>query len=352
VPPLVLEHAVRFVVADAAGNRAEAVVGPKPVEPPLRLASFTEGKTYPARGAEKVRWTLHPLAAEAEASFRVSIAHLRGRGEWQILYPKLPPGGECYWDMPEGDRDEHRIRARLHREPGGELVGEDVSPPFSIGGSDGVAPTTVRISEESRFYSDQARARADQYAAAAADGRAAGSTELEKLSADARAAFEKAIEIDPRNYHATYGLAQLLNRIDPVGNAAVVSKWLRRTIEIKPDHLWALNDVGALSIREGNFPEAESALRRCAAIDPSPIVLFNLGLALFYSGSIVEARKSFEDALKAKGRGTVPEGEAYYYIARAYFQEGERDRALALFREKEKAMPPELRQDLAKLLGT
>jgi tetratricopeptide (TPR) repeat protein len=214
-----------------------------------------------------------------------------------------------------------------------------------------VPPTAIRISEESRFYSDQARARAEQYAAAAADGRAAGSAELEKLGAEARAAFEKAIEIDPNNYHATYGLAQLINRIDPAGNAAAVSRWLRRTIEIKPDHLWALNDVGAFSIREGNFQEAQSVLRRCAAIDPSPIVLYNLGLALFYGGSLAEARRSFEDALRGGERGAVPEGEAYYYIARSYFQEGERDQAIALFREKEKAMPPDLRQDLAKLLG-
>jgi Flp pilus assembly protein TadD len=314
--------------------------------------SFTEGKTYPGRGAEKIRWTLHPIAAEIEGSLRASVAHLRGRGgQWEELYANLPAAGECYWDMPEGDEEEHRIRVRLRREPGGEIAGEDVSPPFRIGVSGAVAPAAIRISEESLFYSEQARSRVAEHGVAMADGRAAGSTELEKLGAEIRAAFEKAIELDARNYHATYGLAQFLNRADPAGNAAAVSRWLRRTVEIKPDHLWALNDLAALSIRGGNFAEAEVVLRRCAAIDPSPIVLYNLGLALFHGGRPVDARKCFEDALRAGGRGTVPEGEAYYYISRAYFQEGERDRAIALFREKEREMPPELRQDLARLFA-
>jgi tetratricopeptide (TPR) repeat protein len=345
------EHAVRFSLADAAGNRAYAIVGPRPVESSIRLASFTDGQTYAARGAEKIRWNLHPIAAERAADLRVTVLHLpRPGGEWTALYEDLPAAGECYWELPSGDAEEHRLLVRLLR--GGKVAGEDLSPPFGIGGAVGPEPTVVRIRDESLYYSNAARSGMDRYLAAARGGAAAASSaELSILEREVVQNFKKALEIDARNYHATYGLAQFLNRLDPEKNASAVAEFLERTVAIKPDHFWALNDLGAMRIHGGDFARAEEALERSAAIEATPIVLYNLGLALFYGGKPGQARGRFEQALRGGGGKDVPEGEVYYYLVYSYLKDGDGGRARALFEEKEKLIPPDLRAGLEKALG-
>jgi len=350
VPAAASRYAVRFTVSDAAGNRARAEIDPRAVEPPLRLASFTDtGRTYPARGAEKIRWTLHPVAGEVAQELRARIEHQAGSaGKWTLLYDNLPALAECYWELPDGDLEEHRLRVRIVR--GTKLLGEDISPTFSIGGANDEAPTVVKIDPESIFYSNQARIHVDRYFAALGGGRAAGTEELDRLGKEINAGYERALSLDPSNYHATYGLAQFLNRVDPDKNARAVLGLLARTLDTKPDHFWALNDLGALHIRSGEYAKAEEVLRKCQAIEPSEIVLYNLGLSLFYGGKPGEARKRFEEALHADGAPLVPEGEIYYYLCHAYLEEGNADRARGIFREKEKLIPEDLRADLAKRL--
>src|SRR5688572_25230415 len=301
IPAAASRYAVRFAVSDAAGNRAQAEIEPRAVEPPVRLASFTEtGRTYPARGAEKIRWTLHPAAAEIAGELRARIEHQAGSaGKWALLYDNLPAMAECYWELPDGDLEEHRLRVRLIR--GTKLLGEDTSPAFAIGGASDEAPTVVKIDPESIFYSNQARSLVDRYFAALNGGAAAGTQELERLGKEIIAGYERALTLDSSNYHATYGMAQFLNRVDPDRNAKAVLGWLARTLDTKPDHFWALNDLGALHIRNGEYAKAEDVLRKCQAIDPSEIVLYNLGLSLFYGGKPAEARKRFEEALRADG---------------------------------------------------
>ena len=350
VPAAASRYAVRFTVTDAAGNRARAEIDPRAVESPVRLASFTEtGRTFPARGAEKIRWTLHPAAAEIAQELRARIEHQAGSaGKWLLLYDNLPALAECYWELPDGDLDEHRLRVRLIR--GTKLLGEDISPAFSIGGANDDAPTVVKIDPESIFYSNQARSQVDRYFAALGGGGAAGTEEIDRLGNEIIAGYERALNMDPSNYHATYGLAQFLNRADPDRNAKAVLHWLARTLETKPDHFWALNDLGALHIRNGEYAKAEEVLRKCQAMEPSEIVLYNLGLSLFYGGKPAEARKRFEEALHADGAPHVPEGEIYYYLCHSYLEEGNADRARGIFREKEKLIPADLRADLAKRL--
>lgn len=349
IPAGVEEYAVRFSVADRAGNWARAEVGPRLVERPIRLESFTDGKTYASRGSEKVTWRVHESLADQAKSHAVSVAHLPRPGAgWAEVYNGLPSASDCYWDLPQGDREEHRLRVRLHQ--GTRLVGEDISPPFQIGGTDEMAPTVVRIGEDSLFYSTQAFTQVEQYIRAA-EAEGAAPTEIERLAASVKASFEKALALDPNNYHAAYGMAQFLNRMNPEIHAAAVRQWLTRTIEVKPDHFWARNDLGVAHIRAGEFPEAETDFRRCVATDPVPIVLYNLSLALFSQGKYREARERLESALSTRGAaGTVPEGEAYYYIVQSYLGEGDVERARGVYKEKEGVIPEDLRAQIVQRL--
>jgi tetratricopeptide (TPR) repeat protein len=353
VPPSMEGYSLRLSVADAAGNRAYATVALQRLEPALSLESFKDGKTYPPRGNEKIRWALHPVAAENAADLRVNVDHQPKRdGKWIALYDGLPAGAECYWDLPAGDREEHRLRLRLVR--AGKALGEEISPPFLIGGSDAPPPTVVKISEESIFYSNHARLKIDQYfKAAQSEGGEGNPAELDQLSRGIVASFDKALALDANNYHAAYGMAQFLNRLDPEKNSPLVLKWLSRTVQIKPDHFWALNDLGALYIREGQFARAEEALRRALDLETSPILLYNLALSLFYNQKTSEARERFEAALKLSksgGGSGVPEGEVYYYLVHCHLRDGSLDRARVLFQEKGNMIPEEMRQDLVSVM--
>jgi tetratricopeptide (TPR) repeat protein len=139
--------------------------------------------------------------------------------------------------------------------------------------------------------------------------------------------------------------------VDSVRNAQEVKRWLLRTIEIKPDHAWALNDLGAIHIRGGDFKAAEEVLRRSAAIKPSPIILYNLGIALFYGGNVREAREKLEAALKEDTSESLPRGEICCYLIQAHVQEGNLLEARALFKENESKIPSDLREGLAKTIG-
>src|SRR4030095_154281 len=109
--------------------------------------------------------SLHPAAVEVEDELKVDVEHQPRRdGPWQAVYTGVPPRKECYWDLPGGDTEEHRLRGRLLGR--GKAVGESVSSPFSIGGKDVEIPTVVKIQEESIFYSDQARTQTEKYDAA------------------------------------------------------------------------------------------------------------------------------------------------------------------------------------------
>lgn len=345
VPAGVEKYAIRFVVADIAGNKAHSTVGPQAVASPIRLEEFTEQRAYSARSSERISWKLHPVAAEVQEELTVSVDHQsRAGGDWTKIYDRLPVRGECYWDLPAADREVHRLRVRLSRQ--GKVLGESQSAPFTIEPVALASPTVVRISDESNSYSEQARSKADKVFAAAENGTL-GAAELERLRGGVVFAYEKALELDSKNHKATYGMAQLLNRLDGDRSAAAVTAWLERTVEIKPDHLWALNDLGAAYIRDGKYDRAEAVLERSAAIEAKPVVLFNLGLALFFSQKYASARERFEAALKAS-KGEVPEGEIYYYLVQTHLLEGNAAAAQGLFRDKETTMPEDMRAEVAK----
>ncbi|MGQ9592477.1 MAG: tetratricopeptide repeat protein, partial [Planctomycetota bacterium] len=349
IPGRVRAYSVRFVARDAAGNPAQAEIGPERVDPPIRLQSFLGEAVYPAGTLQKVSWELDPAAGSSAEVLLVRVEHRsESDSEWRKLC-ELSPEKQFLWELPAGGTGEHRLRVQLLRS--GEVLGEDVSARFRIGGVEGPAPTAIAISEDSLFYSRRARETVSRYSELIASGAVPrGSIELEELRSSALADLAKAIEVDPKNYQATYSLASFLNRLDPAGNAAEVRKWLERTVEVKPDHASAWNDLGASALLAGDYARAEEHLRKSVAVRKSAAGFYNLGLALYYGEKFSDAEQAFREALAAGGEGEVGEGEIYYYLACCHVREGQVGAARAIYREKAGAIPDDLRAELSKML--
>jgi hypothetical protein len=349
LPVGVAEYKVRFSASDAAGNRGETTLGPRAVESSIRFASFVKEGEVASGTVSQIKWALHPVATAEQDSLEVGIWHQAQRGGSWTLLEKVPAVVRFLWDLPATDDHVHRLRIRLFR--GSTVVGEGFSAPFRVTGASGVAPL-VPISGESRFYTKQARAQIERFDAALAD-RSRGLDNPRELAGFAKSvevAFRKALELDAKNYEAAYGLAQFLNRLDPVANAAAVRRLLNQAIEVNPVHFWALNDLGALYIQDADFPRAQRVLERAVELKSRAIALYNLGLALFYQRRMTDARRRFDQALRGEEREQVPEGEIYYYVIHSHLQDGDVDSARRVFDRHGSDIPAELRDDLSSSL--
>ncbi len=374
------EYEVRFGVRDGVGNVSYAVVGPRPVERAIRLAAIAPGGVLRAGANQPIAWKLHGALAELGSELRVVVSHqARDGGEWTQLYDNLPTSSACVWTVPAEDTAAHRIAISLfHR---GKMVGEDVSAPLTIGRGAPVRPDpkVVKIEETSLYYSRRADLQMEKYRTIRAQNQkwfaeataglkrdARGTVpreEMDKLSPDVQRQigerernlreaaekiaehFEKAITLDPQNYHAAYGMAQLLYRSNPE-KPEEAARYLERTVEIKPDHAAALNDLGASRILTANYDEAEEFLRRACDVDDLGSYRYNLGLALYHQRKLAEARIHFEEALQ-KGGNLVKPGEAYYYIVSAYALEGNAEEAQRRLQLYGQQIPAGLRELLA-----
>ena len=351
VPLGVERYSLRCSVADDRGNVAESVIGPREVKPSLEFASFDAPNEYPEGSSAPIRWQLHPVAEAAVDTLRVSIWHqAEAAGPWTLLFDELPADSESYWDLPPHNGGTHRLRARLFQ--AGKTIGEAHSANFTIAKGERPSPTLIPISAVSRQYLRQAESLVRQYDATLQVRQAGVENDeaLAKLEGDVAAEFQKALKADSNNYKASYGLALFYNRVAPEKYSAEVSKLLSSVVDIKPDHFWALNDLGAVSIRTSSFKDAEAALTRAVALEDQSIAYYNLGLARFYQRKWAASRESFERALEAGGNYKVPPGEVYYYYIHSYLQEGDLESARREFQKRRSEIPEELRAKLAENL--
>ena len=76
-------------------------------------------------------------------------------------------------------------------------------------------------------------------------------------------------------------------------------RYLRKCIEIAPNFLLALNNLGAALVDQGKAEEALFSLRRALSIEPNyPHAHYNLGRAIALTGRHADALKHFADALR------------------------------------------------------
>lgn len=146
--------------------------------------------------------------------------------------------------------------------------------------------------------------------------------------ADARAAFERARDLDPLNGHALVGLAKLraaspggeqeaselfakatqLSTGDwrPLAEQAIfnfrnarydeaIELW-KRVLQLAPDNARQLVNLSAAYQMTNRYDEAADALQRALAIDPIAGTWTNLGTARFFQGRYADAVKAMEKA--------------------------------------------------------
>jgi tetratricopeptide (TPR) repeat protein len=354
LPASARQYELRVSLADAAGNRGEALLPPRELEGAIQLVSFRTGRPQVAYSTEVVRWILHPVTADFAGELRVRAEHRAGSGsEWKPFCEVKPPLSYCDWDLPAADSEEHRIRVQLYR--GDELLGEDVSPAFALVGVDRPLPTPVAPSPESVAYLEEARSAADRYreavrvfqaaaGGAPSPGGGVSRADLAELARKAKEKFRQAIEADPQNYHATYGLAQLLDEVDREGARSDILRYLLLTLEIQPAHHQALNDLGALYIRAADYAEAAQVLEKSIEVQPSGMAHYNLGLAYLYQSRTADARQQFRRALEDEA--DLPTGNVHYYWVYSYILDEDLAQARKFYEEKKATIPEELRGEL------
>ena len=111
---------------------------------------------------------------------------------------------------------------------------------------------------------------------------------------------------------------------------------LRRVIEIKPEFHNAYNALGySLADRNMRLPEAKKLILKALEYVPNdPFIRDSLGWVEFRMGNQAEALKIFAEAFKAK-----PDPEIAAHFGEVLWSLGQRDRALAIWREGQMLNP-------------
>jgi tetratricopeptide (TPR) repeat protein len=141
--------------------------------------------------------------------------------------------------------------------------------------------------------------------------------------AEAAAAYERAIQLDPGNwgYYVNLGLAdKKMNKPDEALAA------FRKAVEINPESFSANKETGEALAKAGRWDEARPFYEKAAALNPDdPDVHYNLGLCLSSLGDPEGALAQFRKAVELKpdladgyyemgtlliGRNKVPEAVA------------------------------------------
>ena len=117
---------------------------------------------------------------------------------------------------------------------------------------------------------------------------------------------------------------------EKTGNLGEMERLLRRVIVAKPDYYNAYNALGySLAERNIRLPEARELIRKALEYVPSdPFIQDSLGWVEFRLGNLAEAVKIFETAFKAK-----PDSEIAAHFGEVLWTTGQRDRAMAIWRE-------------------
>jgi len=117
---------------------------------------------------------------------------------------------------------------------------------------------------------------------------------------------------------------------EKLGNMADMERLLRRAIEIKPDSPNAYNALGySFADRNVRLIEARDLIRKALVYTPTdPFIQDSLGWVEFRLGNRAEALKILTAAFKAK-----PDAEIAAHFGEVLWALGQRDKALAIWRE-------------------
>lgn len=113
---------------------------------------------------------------------------------------------------------------------------------------------------------------------------------------DLETLWRSTIATAPRAWIAPYNLGKMLSNR---GETEEALSLLRRTLEIKPDHADAHNEIGNILLGRGEVAAAIAEYETARGLDPTwPITWFNLGSAREAAGDLRGAEEAFREAVR------------------------------------------------------
>jgi len=124
-----------------------------------------------------------------------------------------------------------------------------------------------------------------------------------------------------------YDQAMMAEKLEKIPE---MERLLRQVIALKPDSHNAYNALGySLADRNVRLPEAKQLIQKALEFVPNdPFIRDSLGWVEYRLGNRAEATKIFAEAFKAK-----PDAEIAAHFGEVLWSLGERDKALAVWRE-------------------
>ena len=115
--------------------------------------------------------------------------------------------------------------------------------------------------------------------------------------------MRKLIQLKPDHAHAYNALGySMLERNERITEAMEL---VRKALQLDPDDAAIMDSVGWGYYRSGNLDESVKMLRRAFAANPDPEIAAHLGEVLWQRGEKEEAKKIWQDSLKAN-QGNAP----------------------------------------------
>jgi TolB-like protein/Flp pilus assembly protein TadD len=151
-------------------------------------------------------------------------------------------------------------------------------------------------------------------------------------ASDAREAYQRALELNPKNIAAMLGMADVLQASNEMAEA---ERLLQRATDLQPGNWRNINALGALYFFSGRYAEAAHAYRQVVFLDPENWLGHgNLGSALMMTGD-------FRGAIDPLNRSLGIERHAYFLssLATVYYYLGEYDRSVEVHRQALELMP-------------
>ena len=151
-----------------------------------------------------------------------------------------------------------------------------------------------------------------------------------------RAAYDllgQALKADDKDTDLLYDQAMMAEKLNQLAD---MERLLRRVIELKPDSYNAYNALGySLADRNVRLPEAKQLIQKALEFVPNdPFIRDSLAWVEFRMGNFAESEKIFAEVFKAK-----PDAEIAAHYGEVLWTTGQRDKALAIWREGQLLKP-------------
>lgn len=149
----------------------------------------------------------------------------------------------------------------------------------------------------------------------------------------AHAVLAKALAQTPTDTDLLYEQAMMAEKLNLPDE---MERLLRQVIQYKPDYHHAYNALGySLADRRIRLPEARELIQKALSYAPAdPFIKDSLGWVEFRMGNTAEAAQIFEAAYQAK-----PDAEIAAHYGEVLWSLGQRERALAIWREGQQINP-------------